>query len=63
MRLLHKLVEFDVPIPDLIQIYTLFIRSIVEQSCVVWHSSLTVENSDDLEGIQKNALKIILKDK
>ena len=62
MRLLHKLVEFDVPIPDLIQIYTLFIRSIVEQSCVVWHSSLTVENSQDLERIQKNALKIILKD-
>ena len=28
----------------------------------MWHSSLTLENSEDLERIQKNALKIILQD-
>ena len=41
---------------------TLYVRSILEQSCQVWHSSLTLENSEDLERIQKNALKIILQD-
>ena len=62
MRLLHKLVEFGVPIKDLLNIYMLYIRSILEQSCQVWHSSLTLENSLDLERVQKNALKIILQE-
>ena len=62
LRLLHKLSSFSVPIADLINIYILYIRSILEQSCQVWHSSLTLENSEDLERIQKNALKIILQD-
>jgi len=33
-------------------------RSILEQSCVVWHSSLTQENSD--ERVQKGAVRKIL---
>ena len=45
---------------DLINIYILYIRSILEQSCIVWHSMLTKENVDDLERVQKAALKIIL---
>ena len=61
MRLLHKLVEFEVPHKDLLNIYVLYVRSILEQSCQVWHSRLTLENITDLERIQKNALKIILK--
>ena len=63
MRLLHKLVSFSVPIEDLVNIYILYIRSIVEQSCQVWHSSLTLENIQNLERIQKNALRIILQEK
>ena len=41
-------------------IYILFIRSLLEQSSTVWHSSLTQENSDDLERVQKSAIKIIM---
>ena len=33
---------------------------ILEQSCVVWHSRITEENSNDLERVQKSAFKIIL---
>ena len=62
MRILHKLVEFSVPFVDLSTIYILYIRSVLEQSCQVWHSSLTFENLTDLERVQKNALKIILQD-
>ena len=58
MRLLHKLAEFNVPATDSILIYILYIRSICEQSCSVWYSSLTQENSDDLERVQKVALKV-----
>ena len=62
MRLIHQLVDFCVPQDDLVHIYILYVRSILEQSCQVWHSSLTLENFHDLERVQKNALKIILQD-
>ena len=48
---------------DLKTIYTVFIRSILEFSSTVWHSSLTNENREDLERVQKSALKIILQEK
>ena len=60
LELLRKLAPFGVPDEDMKIIYILFIRSLLEQSAPVWHSSLTQENSDDLERIQKSALKIIL---
>ena len=40
----------------------LYIRSVAEQSCVVWSSSITVGEEYDLERIQKVALRIILHD-
>ena len=63
MILLRKLSEFGAPIEQLKTIYTLYIRSVLEQSAVVWHSSLTQENSEDLSRVQKSACKIILKNK
>ena len=41
MSILHKLCQFDVPVEDLINIYILYIRSVLEQSATVWHSSIT----------------------
>ena len=41
----------------------LFTSCIRKQSCVVWHSSLTVENSEDLERVQKSAVRIIIGNK
>ena len=60
MRMLHKLSEFNMSISEMVNIYILYLRSYLEQSCHVWHSSLTQEDSDNLERIQKTALKIIL---
>ena len=40
-----------------------FIRSILEKSAVVWHSSLTKKNRQTLERVQKAAVKIILKNR
>ena len=34
----------------------------LEYASTVWHSSLTVSNRDDIERIQKSALKVIFKD-
>ena len=63
MELLRKVASCTNSIDDKKIIYISYIRSILEQSCEVWHSSLTGENSDDLERVQKSALKIILADK
>ena len=62
LQLLLKASEYTSDLKDLKQIYITYIRSVLEQSAVVWHSSLTVENISDLERVQKNALRIILKD-
>ena len=43
-------------------VYKTFIRSVLEVSAVVWHSSLSNINTSDLERVQKTALKVILKE-
>ena len=58
---MHKISEFSAPREDMIQIYISYIRSILEQSSTVWHSSLTVEDSQDIERVQKSAVRTILK--
>ena len=63
MRILHQASKFSRNLQDLLVIYKSFIRSKLEQSASVWHSSLTKNNEDDLERVQKSALKVILKDK
>ena len=60
MELLRRVASFGVKREDLKNIYILFVRSQLEQSCVVWHSSLTEQQKSDLERVQKSALKIIL---
>ena len=37
----------------------MFVRTVLEKSCVVWHSSLTLKNTRDLERVQKACVKII----
>ena len=60
MELLRKVASFGTGVEELKEIYYLFVRSQLEQSAVVWHSSLTEENKSDLERVQKSALKIIM---
>ena len=48
-----------IPPADLLTVYIALIRSILEYSCEVWHSSVSCYLSDKLEKIQKRALRII----
>ena len=43
---------------DIVRIYVSLVRSLLEYACQVWHTGLTVSDSDRLEGIQKRAMKI-----
>ena len=60
MTMLHKLYEFNLLVHEMVNIYILYIRSRLEQSAVVWNSSLTKGEVLDLERVQKVALRIIL---
>ena len=60
MELLRRVASFGTSSEDLKTIYYLFVRSQLEQSSVVWHSSLTEENKTDLERVQKSIVKIIM---
>ena len=62
MVLLHNLFDFGLPMTEMINIYILYIRSILESSAVVWHSSITQSEERKIERIQKTALRIILAD-
>ena len=62
MQILHKATKFTNNMRDLKQIYMLQIRSKLDQSAVVWHSSLSQKNRTDLERVQKSALRCILGD-
>ena len=62
MEILRKIASFGASKEDMKNIYFLFVRSQLEQSAVVWHSSLSSENRADLERVQKSAVKIIMGD-
>ena len=60
MSFLHKSSKFTTNRNDLKKIYILQVRSKLEQSAVVWHSSLTQKCKSKLERVQKSALRVIL---
>ena len=60
--MITKLKYAGVSKEDLLDIYILFIRSVTEYCSVVFHSSLTQQQNNKLETIQKTCLKVILGD-
>lgn len=48
-----------VPSNDLRSVYCSFIRPVLEYACPVWHSSLTSKLDDEVEKIQRRAVRII----
>ena len=62
MVILHRLGKFSLPVEDLVNIYVLYIRSVLEQSAVVWSSSISKGEQLDIERVQKCALRAILKE-
>ena len=60
MQLLSTAASFTENKNDLKKIYITYIRSILEQSSVVWHSGLTKKNRRDIERVQKSAVRVII---
>ena len=60
MQLLNAAATFTSKRKDLKEIYLTYIRSILEQSAIVWHSGLSVRNKKDIERVQKAAVRVIM---
>ena len=60
VSMLTKLKYAGVKTEDLVHIYILYIRSVLEYCSVLWHSTLTGDQSQAIERVQKTCLKIIL---
>ena len=63
MELLRKIAEFGASIEEKKSIYYLYVRSVLEQACVVWSSGLSMENIEDLKRVQKSSVEILLGNK
>ena len=61
MRLLHAASKFTRKSNDLKQIYTMFVRSRLETAVAVWHSGLTMEQTANIERVQKQSMRVIFK--
>ena len=59
MELLRQMTNFTKSTKDKLHIYKMYIRSVLEQSCVVWGSSITKKSENKLERVQKVAVKLI----
>ena len=60
MQLLYASAGFTSSKYDSKSIYLTFIRSVLEQSAVVWHSSLNNQNKKDSERFQRAAVRVIM---
>ena len=62
MWLLRRLKKLDLDLEIILDFYLKEIRPLAEHGVVIWNSGLTRTQENDLEIIQKIALKIILED-
>ena len=60
MVLIRRAKEFGATYKELVHMWIVFCRSLLDQSCVVWHGNLTQDNSEDLERTQKTFAKLVL---
>ena len=63
MKMLHIASKFTKNKLHLVHIFKTFVRSRLEYASSLWHSSLTVANTIDIERIQKSAMKVIFRNK
>ena len=63
MQFLKKIQSFGATTNEMVNLWITYCRSVLEQSAIVWSSSLTAENKADIERTQKSFAKMILKNK
>ena len=62
MQLLRKVWSFGSSREEMVHLWKVYCLSVLEQSCMVWDSGLTLENETDLERTQKTFAKLVLQE-
>ncbi len=57
--IIFQLAKIGIVHHEIVMIYCAIIRSVLEYACAVWHSGLTITQSDDIERVQKRCMRII----
>ena len=60
--MLYRLKRAGITQKDLVSVYVSVVRPVLEYACPVWHTNLPQYLSDNIEVIQKRALKCIFLD-
>ena len=60
LYILCRLKRNGVAVTDLVHIYTMYIRPLLEFAAPVWNSSLTMDQSTNIERVQRRALNMIM---
>ena len=63
MRLLRETYSFGATKEEMVHLWIMYCRSVLEQSAVVWAGSISQENNIDLERMQKCFVKLIFPNK
>lgn len=58
--MLYTLRKHAAPVEDMLAIFQIYIRPILEYACAVWHPAITKHQSQQIERVQKRTVKIIL---
>ena len=61
--MLYQLKRAGIRQTDLVNVYVSVVRPVLEYACPVWHTNLPKYLSDNIEMIQKRALKSIFPNK
>ena len=63
MEILRQMSKFTNSVKDKVQIYKAYIRSVIEQSSVVWGQAIAQKNKSELERVQKVAVSLMTNSK
>ena len=61
LYMLYQLKRAGISQSDLVTVYLSVVRTVLEYACPVWHTNLQQYLSDNIESIQKRALKCIFR--
>ena len=62
MQLQRKVWSFGSNREEMVHLWKVFCRSVLEQTCVVWDSGLSCENREDIGRTQKSFVKLVLEE-
>ena len=60
LNFLRILQQAGFEVGDLVKVYCCYIRPVLEYACPTWHSSIPEYLSEQVESIQKRALRIVI---